>query len=249
VNPKPTIILTSPLAGALILAPTNVPLVATAFDAYGAVSNVVFFADGVPLATDTTSPYAFTWSNAPTGAHTLHAVVTDNEGATNTSANVVIEIIIPPAIVMQPTDQAVYVSETATFTVVASGSSLTFEWRKDGVPIPHATGALLTLPNVQPGDAAHYMVRVSNSSGALDSTPATLTVKPWPTLALSQGANRLFLTWPEADADFKVETTTNLAPPVVWETVPGGPFIQDGKWTVVLQPEPISQSYFRLHKP
>src|SRR5262249_41689386 len=77
-SPQPTVTLTSPTDGASFAAPVNVPLSAIAFDPYGAVSNIIFFVDGAPLATSSVSPYAFTWSNAPAGLHTLRAAAKDN---------------------------------------------------------------------------------------------------------------------------------------------------------------------------
>ncbi len=250
VNPIPTVTLTSPSSGSLFVAPTNLMLVATALDAYGAVSNVVFLANGAPLATNSVSPYSFVWSNAPVGLHTLRAVVTDNEGATNTSATVVIEIVVPPDITEQPTNQVVYVGGTASFTVTAVGSNpLGFQWRRNGDPIMGATAAMLVLSNVQFSAAGDYTVRVANSGGFVDSAPAMLTVVALPSLNVSYGASRVVLTWAEENGDFHVESTTNLTSPVVWDTFPGGAFVQDGKWTVVLPVEPIPQRFFRLRTP
>jgi len=49
---------------------------------------VQFFADGNLLGTDTTAPYAFTWSDVPAGSYPLTARSTDNDGASATSSAV-----------------------------------------------------------------------------------------------------------------------------------------------------------------
>lgn len=66
---------------------------------------------------------------------------------------------------------------TATFTVAATGTPApTLQWRKNGNPIPNATNATLTLPNVSPADAAGYDVVLANSAGSVTSYRVTLTV-------------------------------------------------------------------------
>jgi len=47
----------------------------------------------VPLGSDATAPYQFTWNNPPGGIHTLTAVATDNLGATKTSTPVTLAIV------------------------------------------------------------------------------------------------------------------------------------------------------------
>jgi hypothetical protein len=92
-NFLPSVALTSPASDTALLAPASVQLVATASDAYGAVTNVQFLRNGSPLGNDSAPPYQFTWNNPPGGIHTLTAVATDNLGATTTSAPVTLTIV------------------------------------------------------------------------------------------------------------------------------------------------------------
>jgi hypothetical protein len=92
VNPQPSVSVVSPLANALFTQPANVSLIASAADPYGTVAQVEFFADGSSLGVVGSTPYALTWSNAPAGLHSLTAVVTDDLGATNVSAPVVVDV-------------------------------------------------------------------------------------------------------------------------------------------------------------
>jgi hypothetical protein len=96
-NQPPTVTLTGPNDGAAIPFGTAIPFEATAADADGTVSKVEFFVDGVPLATDTTAPFAYAWENAPSGPHTLTARATDNQGAANTSPPRTITVLEVPA--------------------------------------------------------------------------------------------------------------------------------------------------------
>ena len=69
--------------------------------------------------------------------------------------------------------------QSATFTVSATGTApLTYQWLKNGVVIPNATSASLTLNTVSSTDAASYTVVVTNVVGSVTSSKATLTVTP-----------------------------------------------------------------------
>jgi pectate lyase len=60
---------------------------------------------------------------------------------------------------------------------VASGTApLTYQWKFGSTAISGATGASLTLTNVQSANAGSYTVTVTNSVGSVTSTAATLTV-------------------------------------------------------------------------
>lgn len=83
----------------------------------------------------------------------------------------------PPSITTQPTSQTVAVGVSATFSVVATGTSpLSYQWRKDGTNIAGATSASFTIASVAMSDAGNYTVVVSNSAGSATSNAATLTV-------------------------------------------------------------------------
>jgi hypothetical protein len=62
-----------------------------------------------------------------------------------------------------------------TFTVVASGSGLAYQWRFGGSDLPGATSSAYTKTNVQPPDAGNYTVVITNLAGFVSST-ATLSV-------------------------------------------------------------------------
>ncbi len=84
---------------------------------------------------------------------------------------------VAPTITTQPASQSVAVGSNVTFTVAASGTApFTYVWKKGTETIANATGATLTLNNVQLADAGNYSVVVSNSVGSATSNTATLTV-------------------------------------------------------------------------
>src|SRR5579864_4206608 len=84
-----------------------------------------------------------------------------------------------PTMQTQPANKTVTVGQTATFTVVASGGSLTYQWQMNTQPITGATAASFTTPPTVIGDnGAQFAVVVSNPDGKITSSTATLTVNP-----------------------------------------------------------------------
>lgn len=87
----------------------------------------------------------------------------------------------PPVITQHPTDQTVFQGANATFTVTANSLvPLTYQWQRNGSDIQGATGPSLILTNVTTAETGAYQVLVSNSSGSVKSSPATLTVRVRP---------------------------------------------------------------------
>ena len=81
-----------------------------------------------------------------------------------------------PTISAQPANRTVSVGGTTSFTVGASGSSLFYQWQKNGTNISGATSPTYTINNAQSFNAGRYRVLVSNSAGSVTSNEATLTV-------------------------------------------------------------------------
>jgi len=83
-----------------------------------------------------------------------------------------------PVITTQPVNVATTVGSTATFTVVASGTSpLTYQWKKNGAAITGATASTYTTPALQlTDDSTMFAVVITNSVGSVTSSNATLSV-------------------------------------------------------------------------
>jgi PKD repeat protein len=87
---------------------------------------------------------------------------------------------VAPSITTQPLNRTVSVGQTATFSVVASGTApLSYQWHRNGTAVAGATAASYTTPATTAADnGAAFFVRVSNSAGSVNSNNATLTVTP-----------------------------------------------------------------------
>ena len=82
-----------------------------------------------------------------------------------------------PFIYSQPTSIVRYLGDEASFLVVAEGSgTVAYQWFKDSVALPNATGSSYYIQDVKITDAGDYNVTVSDVTGTGVSTEATLTV-------------------------------------------------------------------------
>lgn len=85
---------------------------------------------------------------------------------------------LPPTIASQPQNTSVPVGQSATFTVIASGSgSLTYQWSRNGSMISGATSSTYTLATTGASDnGASFVVTVSDAGGSVSSAAAILSV-------------------------------------------------------------------------
>jgi hypothetical protein len=81
-----------------------------------------------------------------------------------------------PTITEQPTEQQACEGDEITFTVVAEGIGLQYQWRKDGQTIENAKDDAYTISAADPNDTGQYDVVVSNPCGSATSELASLVV-------------------------------------------------------------------------
>ncbi|MDB6073640.1 MAG: hypothetical protein JWO89_1280, partial [Verrucomicrobiaceae bacterium] len=83
---------------------------------------------------------------------------------------------VPVSIDTQPQANSVAEGGDVSFSVLAQGNSLTYQWRKNGEPIAGETSSVLTLHNVNKSSIGDYRVAVSNASNLVVSEIAHLNV-------------------------------------------------------------------------
>lgn len=148
---------------------------------------------GVPSGTtkEYTAPIAVTGTEGQSSTTTIKAIAVKN-GMQDSSVETFIYTIkqesqtpdvTAPSITTQPGNATVKAGETATFTIAASGTDLTYLWqidRNDGngwVNIDGATAAIYTTSTVDIScNGFKYQCVVSNSAGTDTSNTAVLTV-------------------------------------------------------------------------
>jgi PKD repeat protein len=118
----------------------------------------------------------YTIASAVAGDAGNYDVVVSGTCGNVNSAVVTLTVNAVTAITTQPLSQTVCAGTNVTFTVVATGSGLTYQWRKGGVNIGGATSASYTITGVTAGSAGSYDVVVTGACGTVTSTAATLTV-------------------------------------------------------------------------
>ena len=102
---------------------------------------------------------------------------------------VFVDVGAPPFISAQPAGRVVGVGAAVPLSVTAGGTEpLNYQWARNGLAIPGATGPSLLVPNVQPGQGGSYTVIIANDFGAITSAIATVVVATGPGF-LTQPAN------------------------------------------------------------
>ena len=82
-----------------------------------------------------------------------------------------------PIILVQPLSVSVLNLDLASFTVVASsGTTMTYQWFKEGAAIPGATTATYSILHATISDQGNYYARITNAGGTVQSVTATLTI-------------------------------------------------------------------------
>ncbi len=136
--------------------------------------------NGATIAGATASTYTTPPTTTSDNGSQFVVVVTNIAGsATSNAATLTVDpASMAPTITTQPANQSVIVGQTATFTVVATGTaSLTYQWQKNGSPISGATAATYTTPSTTVVDnGSQFVVVVTNVAGSATSNPATLSV-------------------------------------------------------------------------
>ena len=130
-------------------------------------------------------PVSIPLSNLNIGGDNVFAVLLKQNDPTSTditwamelSANVAGITVTPVSIVQQPASTTVTEGHRFTLSVVATGTSPSYQWYKGATLIPGATSSSYSKVAVA-GDAGDYHVNVSNSLNAVDSANATVTVRP-----------------------------------------------------------------------
>ena len=98
----------------------------------------------------------------------------------------------PPIITVQPSSQTVRLNDSVTFTVAASsGTTMTYQWRTNGVNIPGATLNTFNITSAGMADQQAYSVQVINGGGTVISSNALLVVTNPPIRLSTSGSTSL----------------------------------------------------------
>ncbi len=121
----------------------------------------------------------------------FRCVVTNDFGSAN-SNEATLTVNASPSVTSHPANLTVMVDQPATFDVTATGSTpFSYQWQRNMVNIPGATGSGFTLQNVALTDSgAKFRCVVTNAFGNSTSNEATLTVNtPPPVIVTEEGTD------------------------------------------------------------
>lgn len=82
----------------------------------------------------------------------------------------------PPQIHVHPVGQDLQLGEPMTLAGVASGTGLSYQWLRNGEPLPGANQAQLSIDATLPHHAGTYQLLVSDAQGQVTSDPAVVRV-------------------------------------------------------------------------
>ncbi|MEI7939032.1 MAG: choice-of-anchor tandem repeat GloVer-containing protein [Verrucomicrobiota bacterium] len=180
-------------------------------------------------------------SSLPLGSYSAMLWFT-NASATNLndrpgqSRQVRLDIVVPPVIATQPTNQTVFQGATASFTVgVSNRASCSYQWRfdngtfvtnlTDGTNVSGSATSTLVLSNAMPADDGAYSVIVSNAAGSVASANAYLAVLPWRPVITTYPASQTVL---QSQAVTFSVTATGVAP-LYYLWMRNGSAVTDGR--------------------
>jgi len=99
-------------------------------------------------------------------------------GTPTTSQSAQVAVNAATTISEQPRDTSVHVGEAVTFTIVAAGTDISYQWTKNGETIPGATSHTLTIDPVTVADSGTYTVIITGRCGSATSRHAILALLP-----------------------------------------------------------------------
>jgi len=151
------------------------------------------------------------------------AVVSNNATLTVNSA---------PSISTQPKNQSACESTNAQFSITASGSNLTYLWRKNGTNINNSNSSELIFASVSKNDEGEYDVIITGACNeTVASSKATLSVKTKPVIS-SQPIDKTVSVGQKAE--FKISSST---PSVQFQWKKNGNVIGNAKDSIYTIPK------------
>lgn len=167
---------------------------------------------GTAISGATSSTYSLAAAHIADSGSTFTVTVTNSAGTVTSASATLTVTAAQVAITTQPSAVSQFVGETATFAVVAAGTSPTYQWRKNGAAIAGATGiSYTTQPLVAADDKSTFDVVVANTANSVTSDAASVKVGPFATVYTTQKGVKLNMyAWPGKTNAFLTKTPDYL---------------------------------------
>jgi hypothetical protein len=155
----------------------------------GTITSYVWKKNGTALSTTDSVLVIPSLASADAGIYSVAVRNSCNEVSPEKTIMLAIREI--PTFLRQPRDTAAMVGTTAFLRVIASGTDIRYQWRKNGVNRSGDTNAILSIASAAFADSGSYDCVISNACQTVNSTPAILSITKAPSgprIALSQTA-------------------------------------------------------------
>jgi len=191
-NQQPEAVITTPTHQQTFGAPATINIQATASDPDGhAIQKVDFVAyhstlGNIPIGTDTTAPYEFTWTNVPIGTYALYAIPTDELGrrgvSTPTTHVFVIDMSAPSVQITSPLEGQTFTEgDNVPLGAQVSSSIVLVEWYdQNNTLIGRRTSAPWTT-TWRVMNVGNYTITAKGTTAQnvqVTSQPVNITVNP-----------------------------------------------------------------------
>jgi hypothetical protein len=130
---------------------------------------------GTPIAGATNS--AFTLTNLKKSDENLYSCIVSNDCGSKSIEPFLLLIESKPTINIYPVTQTKIEGESITYVLNPLGSPpLFYQWKKNNINIPDATGDSYKVASITCGDAGNYSCEISNNCGKITTPVGTLIV-------------------------------------------------------------------------
>jgi RHS repeat-associated protein len=201
-NGPPAVSLTSPANNAVLGTGRTATLAATAADSDG-IAQVEFYRGSLLMATDTTAPYTFDWTDLPNGTYTLTAKAYDVLGAVTTSAPVTLTVRPIATITVNPASPTAGNSVLVTVDGAAFCTAVNVDFG-DGNTQTFVDGGGLPITNTHVWATSGAKTLIAQGLGGACDSQATVTITVLTPPSVS-------LTAPAPGANFLAPATIEFA--------------------------------------
>ncbi len=167
-----------------------------------------WYRNGSLIVGATSSSYAIGSAQASDSGATFTVRITNNFGqVTSNAATLTVQDVgvTAPVITQQPADQSGAIGQTVTFSIQASGGSLSYQWYRNGQAVPGATSSTWSKTIVAADNSMAVQCYVSNSAGEVRSLWVKLNLVGSPTI------NPPVIVQAPANATASIDTTAYFA--------------------------------------